>query len=225
MARIINIRQLQRIVKKVGRKHLHMEPSVKERPEDRHSTWWCVTDYFNQETYHINKYDVSRDQVMRCCGYENIYDGQGNLEERRIEHLTPLTRNLRKAAYCGWYCLRSSTRRFLVSHGIDKTHVDDMHKRNGDRLLSKLHAAKRNRFQIAREIVKYFSEIPYEYQGDGLDDFNKYQRPCSNGIGWVAICPGERGNNYYTDDPFAVKILRRKYDAYCAAHPNFKPQN
>ena len=62
--------------------------------------------------------------------------------------------------------------------------------------------------------LNYFSEIPFEYQGDGLDDFEKYQRPSSNGVGYVAICPGERGNNYYVDDPVTVKILRRRYDEW-----------
>ena len=60
--------------------------------------------------------------------------------------------------------------------------------------------------------LNFFSNIPYEYQGDGLDDFNKYQRPASNGIGWVAICPGERGNNYYVDDPVTVAILKKRYN-------------
>ena len=60
----------------------------------------------------------------------------------------------------------------------------------------------------------FFSEIPFEYQGDGLDDFEKYQQPSSNGVGYVAICPGERGNNYYVDDPVTVAILRRRYDEW-----------
>ena len=60
--------------------------------------------------------------------------------------------------------------------------------------------------------LNFFSNIPYEYQGDGLDDFNKYQRPASNGIGWGAICPGERGNNYYIDDPVTVAILKKRYN-------------
>lgn len=31
-----------------------------------------------------------------------------------------------------------------------------------------------------------------------MDDYNHYQRPCSNGIGYVSICPGEPGNNFYS---------------------------
>lgn len=65
-----------------------------------------------------------------------------------------------------------------------------------------------------REIIQYFSKIPYIYEGDGLDDYNHYQRPCSNGIGYVSICPGERGNNYYVDDPLVVSYLKKKYDKY-----------
>jgi hypothetical protein len=67
------------------------------------------------------------------------------------------------------------------------------------------------------EDLEYFAGIPYEYEGDGLDDYNKFQRPTSNRVGYVAICPGESGNNYYVDDPVLVAILKRKYDAYWTA--------
>ena len=68
--------------------------------------------------------------------------------------------------------------------------------------------------------MAYFAEIPYVYKGDGSDDFKKYQRPCSNGIGYVAICPGESCNNFYTDNIYAVKALKRKYSAWRKANPN-----
>ena len=68
--------------------------------------------------------------------------------------------------------------------------------------------------QVVKHILEYFSTVPYKYEGDGLDDYNKYQRPCSNGIGYVAICPGDRGNNVYIDEPTAVKILTRKYNEF-----------
>lgn len=63
-----------------------------------------------------------------------------------------------------------------------------------------------------RRIIAYFANIPYNYEGDGLDDFNLYQRPASNGRGYVAICPGESGNNFYTEDPLTVAFLKRKYE-------------
>lgn len=73
-----------------------------------------------------------------------------------------------------------------------------------------------------REDLRIFSQIPYEYQGDGLDDYNRFQRPCSNGIGYVAICPGERGNNYYVDDPVTVAILKRKFNEHQKPQDNDK---
>ena len=63
-----------------------------------------------------------------------------------------------------------------------------------------------------RRIIAYFANIPYQYEGDGLDDYNMYQRPASNGRGYVAICPGESGNNYYVDDPLLVNYLTAKYN-------------
>lgn len=62
-----------------------------------------------------------------------------------------------------------------------------------------------------REMIAYFSEIPYEYSGDGMDDFSKYQRPSRTGNGYVAVCPGEPGNNVYVDDEMLVKYLKSKY--------------
>jgi len=75
----------------------------------------------------------------------------------------------------------------------------------------------KTRVQKVMEDLEYFAGIPYEYEGDGLDDYNKFQRPTRNGVGYVAICPGESGNNYYVDDPVLVTILKRKYDAYWTA--------
>lgn len=72
----------------------------------------------------------------------------------------------------------------------------------------------RNEYKTRREYIAYFATIPYEYQGDGMDDFNLYQRPASNGIGYVAICPGESGNNFYTDDPILVSYLTKKFNKH-----------
>lgn len=72
----------------------------------------------------------------------------------------------------------------------------------------------RNEYKSRRECLAYFAGIPYEYQGDGMDDYNRYQRPASNGVGYVAICPGERANNYYVDDPILVAYLTKKYNKH-----------
>ena len=66
--------------------------------------------------------------------------------------------------------------------------------------------------QERRESIKFFATIPYTYEGDGMDDYNLYQRPSNNGVGYVAICPGESGNNYYVDDPLLVNYLTAKYN-------------
>ena len=68
-----------------------------------------------------------------------------------------------------------------------------------------------------REMIKYFAAIPYEYEGDYMDDYSKYQRPASNGVGYVAICPGERANNIYVEDKLLVAYLTKKYEKYLAA--------
>lgn len=65
------------------------------------------------------------------------------------------------------------------------------------------------------KLKKYFESIPYQYQGDGMDDFNKFQRPASSG-GYVAICPGEKGNNVYIEptpeNAHIIAHLKRLYN-------------
>ena len=65
-----------------------------------------------------------------------------------------------------------------------------------------------------REILSYFSTIPYRIAENEPNDYDKYQRPSRNGIGYVAICPGERGNNFYTDDTITVAYLKKKYEKF-----------
>ena len=104
--------------------------------------------------------------------------------------------------------------------GRRKAYYLNMSKEEFAAAQEKNEARRRNKYTTPTRIerilsdLNFFSNIPYEYQGDGLDDFNKYQRPASNGIGWVAICPGERGNNYYVDEPVTVAILKKRYNKH-----------
>ena len=47
-----------------------------------------------------------------------------------------------------------------------------------------------------------------------MDDYNMFQRPASNGRGYVAICPGESANNFCTDEPLVVAYLTKKYNKH-----------
>ena len=74
--------------------------------------------------------------------------------------------------------------------------------------------ACRSEYERRREIIRFFATIPYKYEGDGMDDYNMFQRPASNGRGYVAICPGESANNFYTDEPLVVAYLMKKYNKH-----------
>lgn len=75
-----------------------------------------------------------------------------------------------------------------------------------------LHSITRSIHAQRVEYLTFFAKIPFTYKGDGLDDYNMYQRPSKGGVGYVAICPGEPRNNVYVDDPILVSILKNKYN-------------
>ena len=111
-----------------------------------------------------------------------------------------------------WMRLKYDGRRKAYYLNMSKEEFAAAQKKNESRRRSKYTTP--TRIERILSDLNFFSNIPYEYKGDGLDDFNKYQRPASNGIGWVAICPGERGNNYYVDDPVTVAILKKRYNKH-----------
>lgn len=94
---------------------------------------------------------------------------------------------------------------------IDRTSFDEAKERHFSRVGK---SYSRDAYRSRREFIEFFANLPYEYQGDGMDDYNMYQRPSSNGVGYVAICPGERGNNFYVDDPLLVDFLKKKYNKW-----------
>lgn len=102
-----------------------------------------------------------------------------------------------------------------ISKGTFEQCVNTHIKRLNLRFTPKLNNGKKTHKE-RMELIKFFSRIPYKYEGDGLDDFNCYQRPSSNGIGYVSICPGEHGNNVYVDDILLVSYLKKKYERYMA---------
>ena len=111
-----------------------------------------------------------------------------------------------------WFCTKFDGRK-KEFRGISREDFEKACKKHFDRIWENV-VWNKTKTQQFKEKMEYFSRVPYEYQGDGLDDFNEYQRPASNGIGYVAICPGERCNNVYVDEPHLVSALMRKYNEY-----------
>ena len=106
-----------------------------------------------------------------------------------------------------------------VFKGISRTSFREAQSKHWQRK-ALVYAPPMTKVQRFRRDMAFFASIPYVYQGDGLDDYNKYQRPCSNGVGYVAVCPGEPANNYYVDDPLTVKCLKRKYNEWLQSNSN-----
>ena len=66
-----------------------------------------------------------------------------------------------------------------------------------------------------RRAVELWDSVPYAEDfrwssEDPWNDYDRYRRPASNGRGWACICPGEPGNNWYTDDPILCAYLDAK---------------
>lgn len=102
--------------------------------------------------------------------------------------------------------------------GISRSEFEQAKEKHHQREIIRFHIEYLSETKTQRFIqaMRHFSTIPYIYSGDGLDDYNHYQRPASNGVGYVDICPGEPGNNYYVDEPHLVSALKRKYNAWKA---------
>lgn len=114
-----------------------------------------------------------------------------------------------KEDWCFW-----NYKNTKLFQGITREEYEIAREKRFARMIEATHVPDENRVQKARKTLEYFSKIPYVYEGDGWDDYNRYQRPCSNGVGYVAICPGERANTVYVDDPFVVAALTRKYNEW-----------
>ena len=112
-----------------------------------------------------------------------------------------------------WYSKKYDGRKSMFK-GITREQFAEMCQKHYDRLHVQwsLQNPKPTKTQQFKETMRIFAQIPYEYNGDGMDDFSKVQRPASNGKGYVAICVGERGNNIYIDEPHAVAALMRKFN-------------
>ena len=87
------------------------------------------------------------------------------------------------------------------------------------RIMDKYRDAReqRTKTQQYKQLVELFDKLVYNptatssrYNCTGID-WRKYHRGSSNGIGWVAICPDEPGNNIYTDNPYFVKRQKRLF--------------
>lgn len=71
--------------------------------------------------------------------------------------------------------------------------------------------AERVDFLRYLKTCKYYKEVK-DNDFDFSEDYCVIHRPTSNGRSWVMIAPGERANNYYTEDPVLVKFLYKKYN-------------
>lgn len=112
-----------------------------------------------------------------------------------------------------WWINRYDGRRKEFK-GISREQFMDAKSKHYERERASFGPANTTKVEWFKTIARYFAQIPYEMPDGELNDYDKYQRPSSNGVGYVAVCPGERANNFYVDDPILVKYLNRKYNEW-----------
>ena len=121
-----------------------------------------------------------------------------------------------------WFVIRHDARKKAFK-GVTKSEWAALQDRHCERSSAQIKAEIKENYRSSvakyKKILRQFSDVPYVYQGDGLDDFNRYQRPSSDG-GYVSICVGEPRNNFHihpSEDAAtaaAYKHLMRLYNEY-----------
>ena len=101
-------------------------------------------------------------------------------------------------------------------NGITKDEYEEAREKHVNRHIDRFVPKPGALLKEYRDTVFYFTTIPFEYLGDGLDDFHKYQRPTA--LGYASICKGERANDVHVTEPFAVKHLLKEYNKYARLH-------
>jgi len=155
--------------------------------------WHYTSKFFNITEFYDVEYDEDADYFDDVDIYDNVF---------KIENWSHLSYDKSRKAF----------------KTIKKKIFEEAKEKHFSR--RKYESEIKNPVEEFKYIMAYFAEIPYVYEGDGYDNFNKYQRPCSNEIGYVAICPSASYHNFYTDNVYAVKALKRKFIAWKEAHPD-----
>lgn len=117
-----------------------------------------------------------------------------------------------------WPSMRYDGRKKIFK-GISRDFFKNAVNRHWDRLVA------RARFQIygrdiigecrqRHEDIKAWNDVPYleDFKGDGMDDFSRFKTQSIDKTRWVAICPGEPANNWYTEDKILCAYLAAKYN-------------
>ena len=105
----------------------------------------------------------------------------------------------------------------LLSYDQLKQARTTHHRRQHEALKQSLQALSVWTNERRRDYLKRIQEAEFNplatssrHNCTGID-WTAYHRPSTNGRGWVLIAPDEPCNNWYTEDPILVKILKNKF--------------
>ena len=123
---------------------------------------------------------------------------------------TNKTKNFNVFKIENWYTLPSDEKKAMFK-GFTKKEFTKAQ----ERAIKHLDRAYEDKFvkgiyEKRRELIEFFKNVPYIYEGEGNEDCLYVQKPTEKG--YIAICYGEQGNNVYIEDKLLVRYLTAKYN-------------
>jgi len=163
--------------------------------------------------------DELRDKLLCSCGWHHtgkyynqtfFYSVEYDEDEDYLEpeDTTDIIYKLEN-----WDCIKYNKKRRAFKN-ISKSEFEAAKEKHRKRECSKIVVKRSNKLEAFKYTISLFEDIPYVLTG------NYYQRPSSNGKGYVAVLIGASSRNIYTEDPFVVKALKRRYAEWRKTHPS-----
>jgi len=152
--------------------------------------WHHTSKYYNRTEFYSFEYDEDEDYLSLADKTDMIY---------KLYIWPHIDYNKKKRAF----------------KNISKSEFETAKEKRRKRDCSKVWYVRKSPVEEFKYMMSLFKDIPYVWTGERY-----YQRPHSNGKGYVAVFVGDSSKNVYTDNPFIVKALKRRYTEWRKTHPD-----
>ena len=161
-----------------------------------------------------------RDKLLYSCGWHHTSKYYNRTEFYSFEYdededyLEPADKTDMIYKLDFWHIIDYNKKRRAFKN-ISKSEFETAKEKRRKRDCSKVWFERRSPVEEFKYMMSFFENIPYVCTGECY-----YQRPSSNGKGYVAVFVGDSSKNVYTDEPFVVKALKRRYAEWRKTHPD-----